>query len=171
MPTYFKPLRRKIGVATLVLACAFACWWVRSLSTVDDLELAITRTQHLIAVSESGRFTCSRRWYSGKNSPPVFWNERSRWSSVAVNPVEFSPLILKPIDPLTAANKSEWFGFVVARGELSFLTEGDANNRMQSRSLSFPYCFAVIPLTLLSAWLLLSKPRESKTIDPVADEE
>src|SRR5579862_3974266 len=37
MPTYFKPLRRKVGVATLVMACVFAAGWVRSMFYYDDL--------------------------------------------------------------------------------------------------------------------------------------
>ena len=33
---YFKPLRRKIGVCTLVIACVFAAGWVRSLYVEDN---------------------------------------------------------------------------------------------------------------------------------------
>src|ERR1700677_2622214 len=35
MPTYFKPLRRKIGVVTLALACVFAGAWIRSRDNID----------------------------------------------------------------------------------------------------------------------------------------
>lgn len=34
---YFKPLRRKIGVIALVMACVFAMGWVRSISVLDEV--------------------------------------------------------------------------------------------------------------------------------------
>jgi hypothetical protein len=37
MREFFKPLRRLVGVATLVMACVFAFAWVRSLHWIDRI--------------------------------------------------------------------------------------------------------------------------------------
>lgn len=37
MNDYFKPLRRKVGVMTLLLECTFAAGWVRSLKIEDNI--------------------------------------------------------------------------------------------------------------------------------------
>src|SRR4051812_38916511 len=41
MSGFFKPWRRKIGVATLAMACLFMVGWVRSQFQCDDLEIPI----------------------------------------------------------------------------------------------------------------------------------
>jgi hypothetical protein len=39
--SYFKPLRRKIGVITLVMACSVALAWVRSLLALDVVAMSV----------------------------------------------------------------------------------------------------------------------------------
>lgn len=103
---YFKPLRRKIGVVTLLLACVFVAAWVRSY----DEESA-----------------------NGVEFP--FYDDRYN-------------LLLLPE------------GIVLGK----FVLELEENQQVLVLHDFFviPHWTIVIPLTLLSAWLLLSKPRQPK---------
>src|SRR4051812_37506464 len=50
MPTYFKPLRRKLGVVTLVTACVFAAGWVRSVFVADIFQKEIATDPRFISI-------------------------------------------------------------------------------------------------------------------------
>lgn len=109
MGDYFKPLRRKIGVVTLVVACMFAATWVRGFVRCDLFnlpnQLAIANDRKTLSLVKPRRM-------------PHGWGITNFSSQYRVwNGVELVPV------------------FVV------------------------PYWSIVITLTLLSAWLLLSKPR------------
>lgn len=107
MPTYFKPLRRKIGVLTLLLACVLAAGWVRSY--IDDDE-----------------FDANGRHYINSQG---FFGETTRLGTLNENG---DPVNLVPI----------WL---------------------------IPYGMVVVPLILLSGWLLHSKPRVKPTLEPTHD--
>lgn len=47
MPHYFKPLRRKFGVLTLVMACVLVAGWIRSKSRMYEASMPIGR--HVLA--------------------------------------------------------------------------------------------------------------------------
>lgn len=110
MFTYFKPLRRKIGVVTLLLACVFAAGWITSLEASGKYLL---RLNGIFLAFESSRGALG--WQTFQARPETLFGEN--WNSPNVH---------------------------------------------MSRSLGFnmiPYWSIVLPLTLLSAWLLLSIPR------------
>ena len=120
MPTYFKPLRRKIGVVTLVIACVFAMGWVRSRLIVDhyccELSKPISGIDCFAFRSHAGEL--------GWTDLTMFHGYVTKgWSSYERN---FQRL-----------SDEEYM--------LAFVT--------------VPYWSIVTPLTLLSAGLLLSKPR------------
>ena len=55
MPTYFKPLRRKLGVVTLVMACVFAVGWVRGQIRYDEFRIFLWKaTTVQLSSSHSG---------------------------------------------------------------------------------------------------------------------
>jgi hypothetical protein len=58
MGDFFKPWRRRIGVVTLVMACAFMGWWVRSQFYYDAVA-SDTRLNQLFVISERGRLMLS----------------------------------------------------------------------------------------------------------------
>lgn len=99
---YFNPLRRKIGLLTLVMACMFICVWGRSQIAETRLFLWRSQKTHI-------RHELSLR---------------------------------------------EW-GIVVEQWVRNMPTGCD--NQVGERGL--PHFSIIPPLTLLSAWLLLSKPR------------
>jgi len=125
MHEFFRPLRRRLGVVTLALACGFMTLWVRSLSALDRITIV---RQGII-----GEYLVSQDSGCG-------WMKE----------VDFN---LLSAGVLTDAPYREWCGFKYG---MKLIPQGPVckvNFRM------IPYWSLVIPLTLLSAWLLLSKPR------------
>lgn len=113
MSGYFKPLRRKIGVLTLVLACVFAIGWIDSLTQFRSLYFVDWKRSVIWqALSRDAKLAVEGKRFDHTNSPTFLYNN---------GPVE---------------------------------THVDLGG--------VPYSSIVIPLTLLSAYLLLSKPRSKR---------
>jgi len=145
MGEFFKPWRRKIGVVTLVLACVFMGGWVRSYSFTDQLiPPGQTSTFH-VWVSLRGRFA----WMKVQGQAARVAPSLPMFSSAPGN----SPC---PID----REYSKWYWQFMGFGS------GTGNAHIYL-FWTIPYWSIVVPLTLLSAWLLLSKPR-AKKIEPTA---
>jgi len=130
MGDYFKPLRRQIGVVTLVAACLFAAGWVRSLRTVDRIDLLEIFMASCVQ-SKGGRIAyyedCSPRMVIelGGVKPENLIRQEDLAEYLATH--VSGPAI--PIDPMSGFRKV-W---------------------------EVPFSTIVIPLTMLSAWLLLRK--------------
>jgi hypothetical protein len=163
MPTYFTPLRRKIGVLTLLMACVFAAGWVRSLVVLDRIEFS--------------DFTGSP---NKEHSIAGLGTKRHAVVLLAYELVEFdwqTPIAQTPFNLVSVssdASQSEDdvkvdldYGkpmMAIALPETGTEARGLAERRTGTMLLPvpflvLPYWSIVIPLTLLSAWLLLSKPR------------
>jgi hypothetical protein len=154
MGSYFKPWRRKIGVLTLFLACVSTFGWVRSLTIRDEL-WRYNGQQHYGLISEWH----SLKWIGLKFgsvpnvTPSVDWE--SAVISTRKTPSDFF------------GNKSScwrWRYCGFGYGE----SESGAENNSILKLLFFPYWSIVVPLTLLSAWLLLSKVRQKQNAPPQA---
>jgi hypothetical protein len=144
---YFKPWRRKVGVVTLILACVFAAGWARSYSTVDYFTL--NSSMSLIFVSGSGSF-CLTTGRSGRhiNTPgePVV---------MYISPVSY---LWRPVG--SGARKLEfvWYNYRAPKVEI-YRSSGPGTEK---RIEMIPFWCVLLPIALLSAWLLLSKPRQRK---------
>lgn len=146
MRDLFKPWRRKIGAATLVMACVFAAGWVRSLSTLDFIRLP---RGNCAVISGSQRF------YVFFGSSVMYHMQRADTGNDMVVKLFPSPheiIYLYDVDSLPAPD------------QLGVYRSADAT---QPLSRMIPYWSLVIPLTLLSACLLLSK-RRPKLNQPVS---
>src|SRR3954462_3489874 len=85
MREFFRGWRRKLGVATLVMACVFAAGWVRSLFHRDNINLSRTAWVvskngqlaywHIVAVPEE-----EEHW--GPPKREVLWRIDYRYSTV-----------------------------------------------------------------------------------------
>ena len=154
MGEFFRGWRRKVGVATLLMACLFAAGWVRSQRIVD-----------CILTGHSGRVH-----YFSSDAFGIWWG--SNWNRQILQSVttrllpEFSYRSFEEPDPPSSPDFE--FGtdhytvrtfcglyFAVAK------TEKDEFIIEEESTWIIPYWFIVIPLTLLSAFLLLSKPCKS----------
>ena len=176
MGEYFKPWRRKIGVLTLLLACMFAAGWARSLIVIDLINFPTGR-ETAIAFSSTG---CSI-------------NIRAGYDEEVFNELEWDTLLVEPWQPGTSMVPGEpdeadepelvrrykypiyphdyepvdWtlrlLGFGVG------VTPFEFSDTFRQHYLMIPYWSVVIPLTLLSAFLLISKSHKSiqkKIVEP-----
>jgi len=146
MRGFFHGWKRKVGCATLALACLFTAGWLRSVGNLDVIYLNTTKS-NLVLLSGCGRFRiavntqysimtmsqepnhrilkiCPDNTFMPNN---VYHgsNERFKWSSTPAN-------------------------------ELGIFE----NINDKSESLMIPYWSIVSPLILLCFWLLLSKPKK-----------
>lgn len=166
MREFFKGWRRKLGVATLVMACVFAGAWVRSLYPHWPSPLP----SQFVFDEQSWRFGYSFTRVdhavdrlSFKDSL-VIWEKIQADSPIMVNHVigvwfnatdaNFPDL---KIPSKAWASYRELCGFALGR---YYLKEGRFDLRIVR--LVLPFWSIVLPLTLLSGYLLLSKPRVAK---------
>jgi hypothetical protein len=155
MREFFRGWRRKIGVVTLLIACLFMVGWVGS--EVKDRWIMInnnaTRTRFRVS-SVNGRINILR------------WTpEKGRLISIGSDPA------LKDRNPLTGRHfrtpfefwdefkveqRFDWAGFHYGNGR-----HHSWHEEKRIAIWFIPYWSIVCPLTIISLWLLLSKPRQS----------
>ena len=134
MPNYFRGWRRKLGVLTLVIACVSTVGWVRSFAIGDLFELITGQgTIHEFA-SESGAI----QWRCCGESEIYFSPFWESWKIAEIPDGRF-------IEPKSSHSIIRY-----------------ADEPTSCGNASCPYCMIVIPLNLLSAYLLLSKPRDAR---------
>ena len=154
MWTYFRPLRRKIGLATLMMACLANAIWVRA-NLVTDLFVVINHRGCRIWEIRSSCLLLGKEDLIGDAGygTSQFWT---------VCPKDFpsSKLYAKHLSPRD--QEWEWrvklFGFDFGRTRIK-----NRQNDIQLTLGVIPLWSIVLPLTGLSAWLLLWKP---KAMDP-----
>ena len=163
---YFKEWRRKVGVLTLVLACIFAGAWIRGFTIEDvvrmgDGQRIVTRGRILQTLSTSARngFVWTREdtdsditWLAGRQSHPV-------GESHSFDPKE------NVIDTGVMDWRWQFCGFDFGK------YRGDPPDTLFYLQIS--HWSVVVPLTLISALLFLTKSRPSiraKSTSPVLNE-
>lgn len=178
MGEYFKPWRRKFGVITLALACVLMAVWMRSLTYLNSVvvsrgDFRIDRVRSTNGCLFWERFQSEnpislwsgQAWVSIYGSPnsgvhvPFFfgYDASSAPSSQARTVEEAFPSGMGDIFP-THSIDWRWraWGFGLGRCD---------HHSAPSTLIVWvvPYWAVVLLLTLLSAWLLLSKPRPNPT--------
>lgn len=131
MREFFRGWKRKLGVVSLVVACALAAAWVQTFSACDILILKWFSVASLDSamgiIFETKR---AAQWHT------VIWQHTDRTD----------------IDSVLASD-AEWQWQMLGFGYVTSPT-------IKSTTILFiPYRFIVIPLAVVSAYLLLSKPR------------
>jgi hypothetical protein len=142
MREFFRGWRRKVGCATLVMACLVIALWIRSIYFVDELRLfcgnVCSRNQSLELEPANWdlEFWASQKWvtYSTDGQPSGYDADTD------------------PHDP----NHIVWYLHMLGIG---------IGKWPDGWLLTIPYWSVVVPLTLLSAFLILSKPRRKKTAE------
>ncbi len=157
MGEFFKGWRRKAGLVTLAIGCLLAVAWMRSYMTKDEVAIPALGRQHVIFSTEGALF-----WMAWEEKSPRF-----RWMSqpipaagphdVYTRDLPFSILLG---DTITALR-------IVLDEKDRLLDESDLSPPAFSR-WGIRHWLLVIPLTLLSAWLILVKARnEKRTQNPI----
>ena len=141
MHTFFHGWRRKAGVVTLVMACALMGGWIRSYASVDSIFVNTGNGQRRLQ-SEGGYLI----WSSGGFEPA---GSSFGFESRLFTPIEF-------IEP-----NELWvdWRFRCPGIRVGTMPSGHAPNGFVRLSL-VAYLMFVFPLTLLSAYLILWKPRK-----------
>jgi len=156
MGDFFCGWRRKIGVVTLVMACAFAAGWLRSLNTQDSYSVPISSIGCPSVHSSRARLGFGNEY--PRIIPPLGLEVATGWVSLPLGDDMSNDVIPRMLE-------DDWIGaWKWSCGEFHFLTSRFDNENGRAavvRWYVFPYWSIVIPLTLLSAWLLLSKPRKA----------
>ena len=150
MREFFKPWRRKIGLLTLLMACVFMAGWVRS-SFIRDW-IVFYSGNHLVQFgSDSQRLYCLVDYSKDHiNKEGATWKVPSFGTAVLSRP---DPLAPATLDDSHRSWSRHWLGFYVWQK-----TYWDF---YQSTLYVIPYWSVVIPLTLASAFLLLSTQRRA----------
>ena len=158
MGEFFRGWRRKLGCVTLMLALVFTVAWARSEVKYDFVSLHLRRATYKIGslagtvrlIQETAPM--QREFHMG--SPLLHWSSGDTSKLLGLKTDEHGRRRVDWDDGYDVKWRWEWNGFafgVATRGKFRF----EASN--------VPYWSIVIPLTLISAWLLLSKPT-SKTV-------
>ena len=152
MGEFFKLWRRKFGVVTLVTACVFMGGWVRSYTTTDILRVCTGKKR----VDEFNSDFSRLAWVRWENyqSIPAFY------SSEEANELDLFHCYGIPC-------QSHWC-------EFKYGSEKYEHGSFTRVMWMIPYWSVIVPLTLISFWLLLSKPNAStqkRITEPISDEE
>ena len=147
MSNYFKPLRRKVGVVTLGLACLLVAGWARNYSVRESINFPIGDSSALQFHSGDHCMSLVAMWTSipDKEMASVRFYRHDDKDGVRLHVGEV--MLASGPSPF----RPKWFRF------------GLGNRLTTLMTYSLPYWSMVVPLTLLSACLLLSKPRPVKS--------
>jgi len=141
MKEFFRGWKRKVGVFTLLMACALMCGWFRSWKWWETLLVLDTGVRNCTINSNQGQIA----W--------IDWHEHSenptKLRYFQMDACEFSEY--RPIE-----NLSRFVIFTKAVVRFPPGRSATADVRI------IDYWSVVTPLTLLSAYLLLVKPRVAK---------
>lgn len=155
MNGYFRSLRRKLGVVTLVMACVFAVEWVRSRTHLDSLTICAPKPMGIELISCPAGLGCIA--YHEFLHDSIF-----RFAA--------DPWMIPPDQDLLEGTG------IVFKTHLGCFRSGNnlaqlPNGKTGLSAWVIPHWSVVMPLALLSAWLLLGRRRVklpvSKMDEPV----
>ena len=147
--TFFSGWRRKFGVVTLFLACLFTAGWVRGHGIKDVYQFGNGEGKvfQTLVSSHHGMMWIRSEVFGGSS---INWNPG--WFAY---PIDSTAVLHSDESRIVCEIKSrwKWCGF-------DFCESWD-KDKYRSNHRNIPYWSIVVPLTLLSAFLLLSKPLQS----------
>jgi|GEM_PF-774879 len=148
MREFFRPFRRKLGVLLLALASALMTLWMRSFVRRDTITLNTITPLHRI-VSAYGTVNWDKEAMIQWSNPwPTFFDSTSKMTDG----------FWVPSPEANGLWKRSFLGFEAGCGRKS-------EHGWKVERWAMPYWSIVLPLTLLSAWLLIGTYRPS---DPAA---
>jgi len=161
---FFRGWRRKAGILTLVMACLFMAGWIRSIETQDQFVLCYDPPDYFRFISYHGSLIWKRH-YDMSSVQRVFPRfEQRSWSYATNKTADIDSPYAIDFQGMITQSKSESYGFV-------FTSVIIPDHKISLWAA--PYWSIVLPLTLLSAFLLLTKPLPStqkKTSEPIPNE-
>ena len=149
MREFFRGWRRKIGAVTLVMACGIMGMWVRSVQNHDYVRFAVRANVTERVVSLGGTINWLRY-----HQEPVIIREWFEWESPEWGTSGFDGIESFDSDLQNWNWRWRCFGFVSGEWPESF-------DSLKTGILIVPYWSIALPLTAISAFLLLAMPRPS----------
>lgn len=162
MGGFFRGWRRKCGCVTLVLACAVMVGWVRSAVYYDGVDITPSSRRHVIR-SMTGRIS----WFYAHSYETRVINRGIRFPSFKINPEDeheidlgegSKGLIVRDFRFLR--NSQLWDHYT------ELVQTPGAPVSVDMKLVQVPHWALVLPLTAVSAYLLLSKPRQKPSAPP-----
>ncbi|WP_373653509.1 hypothetical protein [Schlesneria sp. DSM 10557] len=152
MREFFALRRRKIGLVALAISCALMVGWIRSLVIIDEIGFNRENSYQRLVLMMGGIV-----WVREVPGPPAGIHDGwlcgrlpPRFRSYAtVDGWDSSYLLDLPMREMAAG------GFIYGRSQ---------TDDYDLRVWIVPYWSIVFPLTLLSAWLLIGKPRKPAAV-------
>ena len=152
MREFFRGWRRKVGCVALVMACVIMGLWFRT-HFVEDVILSGNGKGTIISVQLSRSGLLLNRYEGVVMKPGVKW-----WREGPVKDQIGPPRAFFTREKVTFTRQSQWYVF--GSGEI----QNDLGNTMSFWVL--PFWSIIVPLTLLSAYLILWKPRKRESRPP-----
>lgn len=161
MREFFRGWRRKLGCVALVIACALCTMWLRSVHTADGMVVAFGPTFYEARSERGGVELMIHEVFSVH--PEQFGLDQSRVYSQKLVPIVVREDGYYEVVEETGYNwchnhQPLFGGFIFSCHELD---DGFSEGRIESKVIGFPYWFVTIPMTLLSAYLVLCKSRKT----------
>lgn len=166
MSEFFRPWRRKVGAVTLVVSCVLVAIWIRSNHAADFVHLRVAdRTVYFFVSSRSMFFiqAVHEAFAYQLSQPPTGYavSTGAQVPSAKLWPPYFNHPVTR-VDHQRVLESRDWT-LAIERPEALFPD-------LKIDVWGTPYWSLTIPLTFLSAYLLLSKPRACRaTIVPLAE--
>ena len=156
MGEFIKGWRRKTGVLTLLMACVFTVGWVRSCATLDVITVSLGGHRGVVLVSGSQKCLL------------LVKDELPRQAIVKKI---LQGRSIHEVWPIGLDDGAAWaFDHRSAKAQLGTISQSNPNQGEASKIQQLPYWCVVMPLTLLSFWLLLFKPRTLTRQETMRDE-
>ncbi len=161
MGDFFHGWRRKIGVVTLMMAVVFATVWARGFVVLDEIWYDVRghgKKWDRLFVSNQGYMLLRDESVNGLELQwKPMWRKRPLQLFETFENIVRTDFAFR--QHAETVWEREWNGFHFGERHRK------RPNKPHDRTLSYwviPHWSIVMPLTLLSAWLLLSKPRVAK---------
>jgi len=164
MREFFRGWKRKAGCVTLAMACAFITECVRTFDVHDKISYcpASNIKYALAARGEVIDWTRSESVDGASiNQPGFSWRRIPKWTKSQLTPTEIK---------ISESRLLDWdrrlCGFAFYSGQIKVPFTNGPVITVRMIGCSVPFWSIVVPLTALSAYMLLNKPRE-KNKQPV----
>jgi hypothetical protein len=158
MREFFRGWKRKVGVVTMTMACLFMAGWLRSRHARDEFNVGRNHGLRITGISGRSHFSIGIIKKNGFTDP--------LWLSASHNETDSTLDVTKPIDGARCPTVFHiHMGLPrngITLGESRFNFYHETSETCWFAGFWLPYWSIVIPLTAISAWLLLSKPRPAK---------
>ena len=158
MGDFFYGWRRKIGCVTLVMACVFMSGWVSSIRASHAIAYSVTDTSLTQLTSRDATLTF--RWILSEFPVRGFYGNNDKL--LLVTPPNVHGVLSVPIDEPTLTIVGNEFHWILLAGRLKIGNVVAKVFPLRIFVCIVPYWLIAIPLTFVSAYLLLVKPRIAK---------